>query len=122
MNPSPSRSSVSADGSRLEWPGLLLFGPGHFLPRPFPTHRILLDFRPLQRAERMLKRKLLTAILMGGLLLTGSAAQAENVALAAHLLGGNNVPANKSDAFAEGQFTYDTAGRTLDYYVTYDGI
>ena len=59
---------------------------------------------------------------MAGLLLTGPAARAENVALVAHLLGGNNVPSNKSDAFAEGQFTYDTASHTLDYYVTYDGI
>ena len=40
----------------------------------------------------------------------------------AHLLGGGNVPANKSDAFGEGQFTYDTATRQLEYYVTYDGI
>ena len=60
--------------------------------------------------------------LMGSLLLIGSAAQAESVSLVAHLLGGSNVPANKSDAFGEGQFTYDTATRQLDYYVTYDGI
>ncbi|HXS05698.1 MAG TPA: CHRD domain-containing protein [Rhizomicrobium sp.] len=49
-------------------------------------------------------------------------ARAESVSLVAHLLGGNNIPANKSDAFGEAQFTYDTAARLLDYYVTYDGI
>lgn len=70
----------------------------------------------------MSKKAFLISAFMGGLLLSGSTAQAENVSLVAHLLGGSNVPANKSDAFGEGQFTYDTASRTLDYYVTYDGI
>ena len=60
--------------------------------------------------------------LMGALLLTASSVRADSVSLMAHLLGGGNVPANKSDAFGEGQFTYDTATRQLDYYVTYDGI
>ena len=58
----------------------------------------------------------------GALLLAASAARADSVPLVAHLLGANNVPVSKSDAFAEGQFTYDTATRQLDYYVTYDGI
>lgn len=49
-------------------------------------------------------------------------AQGETVSLGAHLLGGYAVPANKSDAFGEGQFTYDSATGTLDYYITYDGI
>ena len=70
----------------------------------------------------MSKRAFLISALMSSLLLSGSAAEAESVSLVAHLLGGSNVPANKSDAFGEGQFTYDTASRTLDYYVTYDGI
>jgi len=69
----------------------------------------------------MSKNTLLISTLMGGLLLSGPV-QAESVSLVAHLLGGNNSPANKSDAFGEGQFTYDTASRRLDYYVTYDGI
>ena len=50
-----------------------------------------------------------------------SVGQAQSISLAAHLLGGNAVPANKSDAFGEAQFTYDTATRQLEYYVTYDG-
>jgi hypothetical protein len=49
------------------------------------------------------------------------ASQAESIGLVAHLLGGNAVPATKSDAFGEAQFTYDTATRQLEYYVTYDG-
>ena len=64
----------------------------------------------------------LTSILAGLLLIAAPAARAESVSLAAHLLGAGNVPANKSDAFGEAQFTYDTATRQLDYYVTYDGI
>jgi hypothetical protein len=56
------------------------------------------------------------------LLVPFSGAMAQPVSLTAHLLGDSNVPANKSDAFGEGQFTYDTATRQLDYYVTYDGI
>jgi hypothetical protein len=70
----------------------------------------------------MTNRVIVIPALMGFLMLTASAAWAENVSLVAHLLGGSNVPANKSDAFGEGQFTYDTASRQLDYYVTYDGI
>lgn len=54
------------------------------------------------------------------LLAATSAGRAENVSLVAHLLGGSAVPANKSDAFGEAQFTYDTTTRQLDYYVTYD--
>lgn len=89
---------------------------------PFPARKILLDFHLFQAGGAMSKNTLLISILACGLLLGGSVARAENVSLVAHLLGGNNVPANKSDAFGEGQFTYDTASRTLDYYVTYDGI
>ena len=59
---------------------------------------------------------------MGASLLAAvTAGHAESIGLVAHLLGGNAVPANKSDAFGEAQFTYDTATRQLDYYVTYDG-
>lgn len=68
----------------------------------------------------MSKRMILMALM--GVLPAASAAQAESISLAAHLLGASNVPANKSDAFGEGQFTYDTATRQLEYYVTYDGI
>ena len=32
------------------------------------------------------------------------------------------VPATQSDAFAEGQFTYDSSTRALQYYVNYDGV
>src|ERR1700742_4404091 len=49
-------------------------------------------------------------------------ASAQTISLTAHILGFTNVPQNNSDAFGEGQFTYDTATRQLDYYVTYDGI
>ena len=70
----------------------------------------------------MSNRMIVIPALMGSLLLMASAARAESLSLVAHLLGGGNVPANKSDAFGEGQFTYDTATRQLDYYVTYDGI
>ena len=60
--------------------------------------------------------------LAGALVLAAtSTGHAESIALAAHLLGANAVPANKSDAFGEAQFTYDTATRQLEYYVTYDG-
>ena len=50
-----------------------------------------------------------------------SAASAETISLAAHLLGGAAVPQNRSDAFGEAQFTYNSETRQLDYYVTYDG-
>src|ERR1700761_1573078 len=56
------------------------------------------------------------------LLLGASAAQAENILLVAHLLGSTEVPVTDSDAFAEAQFTYDSAGRALQYYVNYDGV
>ena len=55
------------------------------------------------------------------LLAAMSTGHAESISLAAHLLGGSAVPANMSDAFGEAQFTYDTATRQLEYYVTYDG-
>ena len=32
------------------------------------------------------------------------------------------VPATQSDAFAEAQFSYDSATHALEYYVNYDGI
>jgi len=61
-------------------------------------------------------------ILAVPLLVAGlSAARAETVSLVAHLLGGAAVPQNKSDAFGEAQFTYNSETRQLDYYVTYDG-
>ena len=47
--------------------------------------------------------------------------RAETISLVAHLLGGNAVPQNKSDAFGEGQFTYDGQSGKLEYYLTYDG-
>jgi len=56
-------------------------------------------------------------------LLTGiTIAQAQTVSLTAHLLGNYAVPQNKSDAFGEGQFSYDSQTGKLDYYLTYDGI
>ena len=70
----------------------------------------------------MTQRTSLALALMGGLLFAVSPARAETVSLVAHLLGAGNVPATKSDAFGEAQFTYDTANRQLDYYVTYDGV
>jgi hypothetical protein len=60
--------------------------------------------------------------LAGTLLAAGlSSAGAETVSLTAHLLGGTAIPQNKSDAFGEAQFTYNSQTRQLDYYVTYDG-
>ena len=56
-----------------------------------------------------------------GLLTAITAARAETVSLAAQLLGSNAVPQSKSDAFGEGQFTYDSQTGKLDYYLTYDG-
>ncbi|HUO03237.1 MAG TPA: CHRD domain-containing protein [Rhizomicrobium sp.] len=53
---------------------------------------------------------------------TVSAARAETVSLVAHLLGSTMVPITQSDAFAEGQFTYDSTTRALQYYVNYDGV
>ena len=53
---------------------------------------------------------------------TAFAAQAETISLVAHLLGSTMVPATQSDAFAEGQFTYDSSTRALQYYVNYDGV
>ena len=50
-----------------------------------------------------------------------TAARAETISLAAQLLGSNAAPQNKSDAFGEGQFTYDSQTGKLDYYLTYDG-
>jgi hypothetical protein len=58
----------------------------------------------------------------GLLLLTAiGPGQAETISLVAHLLGGNAAPQNKSDAFGEGQFTYDSQSGKLEYYLTYDG-
>lgn len=51
-----------------------------------------------------------------------SVAHAENISLVAHLLGASEVPATQSDAFAEAQFTYDSAAHELQYYVNYDGV
>jgi hypothetical protein len=51
-----------------------------------------------------------------------SGAQAATVSLVAHLLGSGMVPATQSDAFAEAQFSYDSAAHALEYYVNYDGI
>lgn len=56
-----------------------------------------------------------------GLLTAITTARAETVSLAAQLLGSNAVPQNKSDAFGEGQFTYDSETGKLGYYLTYDG-
>ena len=66
----------------------------------------------------------MTGVLTGtafGLLTAIAAAQAETVSLTAYLLGSYAVPQNKSDAFGEGQFTYDGGTGKLDYYLTYDG-
>ena len=51
-----------------------------------------------------------------------SAAHAQTMSLVAHLLGSGEVPVTQSDAFAEAQFTYDSAARELQYYVNYDGV
>lgn len=56
-----------------------------------------------------------------GLLTAITTAQAGPVSLTAQLLGSNATPQNKSDAFGEGQFTYDAETGKLDYYLTYDG-
>ena len=70
----------------------------------------------------MARKAHLIFALAGALFAAGlSTARAEAVSLAAHLLGGAAVPQNKSDAFGEAQFTYDSQTRQLDYYVTYDG-
>jgi hypothetical protein len=50
-----------------------------------------------------------------------TAAQAQTVSLAAQLLGSHAVPQSKSDAFGEGQFSYDGPTGKLNYYLTYDG-
>jgi hypothetical protein len=59
---------------------------------------------------------------IASLLLGTSAAQAENISLVAHLFGSSEVPGTQSDAFAEAQFTYDSASHALQYYVNYDGV
>ncbi|HZQ41137.1 MAG TPA: CHRD domain-containing protein [Rhizomicrobium sp.] len=51
-----------------------------------------------------------------------SGAQAATVSLVAHLLGSGMVPVTDSDAFAEAQFSYDSATHALQYYVNYDGV
>ena len=64
----------------------------------------------------------MTIVLTGLFLLTATVAgQAATVSLTANLLGGNAVPQNKSDAFGEGQFSYDSQSGKLEYYLTYDG-
>ena len=70
----------------------------------------------------MNRRMIAVPALAGVWFLAAPPAWADSVSLVAHLLGGGNVPVSKSDAFGEAQFTYDTASRQLDYYVTYDGI
>ena len=55
-------------------------------------------------------------------LVAASGAQAAPLPLAAHLFGSSMVPATQSDAFAEAQFSYDSATHALEYYVNYDGI
>ncbi|HEY5083608.1 MAG TPA: CHRD domain-containing protein [Rhizomicrobium sp.] len=67
-------------------------------------------------------RSPLVVIFIGTLLLGAPAAQAESISLVAHLLGSSEVPATQSDAFAEAQFTYDSASRALQYYLNYDGV
>jgi hypothetical protein len=69
----------------------------------------------------MMKRALV-ALAFASPLLAASAAQAESVSLVAHLLGSAEIPATQSDAFAEAQFTYDSASRALQYYLNYDGV
>jgi len=55
-------------------------------------------------------------------LLTGvTPGQAQTVSLTAQLLGSHTVPQTKSDAFGEGQFSYDSQSGKLEYYLTYDG-
>jgi len=68
-------------------------------------------------------RKMQLAIFFAGSFLALSLlpVRAETVSLVAHLFGSNAIPQNKSDAFGEAQFTYDSQTRQLDYYVTYDG-
>lgn len=55
------------------------------------------------------------------LLAAATAGQAATVSLTANLLGANAVPQNKSDAFGEAQFSYDSQSGRLEYYLTYDG-
>jgi hypothetical protein len=70
----------------------------------------------------MARKTRLIFALAGALFAAGlSTARAETVSLVAHLLGAAAIPPNKSDAFGEAQFTYDSQTRQLDYYVTYDG-
>jgi hypothetical protein len=67
-------------------------------------------------------RHALIALAFACPLLGASAAHAENISLVAHLLGSAEVPSTQSDAFAEAQFTYDSASRALQYYLNYDGV
>jgi hypothetical protein len=62
--------------------------------------------------------------LLAGILLAASVAgvRAESISLRALLVGGSNVPKTTSEGFGEGQFTYDSATRRLEYYVSYDGV
>lgn len=69
-----------------------------------------------------MRHAFLIVAIAGALIGANSAAQAESVSLVAHLLGSTEVPATQSDAFAEAQFTYDSAVHELQYYVNYDGI
>jgi hypothetical protein len=62
------------------------------------------------------------AILLAAPFFAALPARADTVVMAAHLFGSGNVPVTKSDAFGEAQFSYDTATRRLDYFVSYDGL
>jgi hypothetical protein len=85
--------------------------------------RILLGYAAIHGILPGMARKIRSIFMLVGTLLAAglSSAGAETVSLTAHLLGGTTIPQNKSDAFGEAQFTYNSQTRQLDYYVTYDG-
>lgn len=68
------------------------------------------------------KPSLIWAIAGLSLAATMGGAQAETTALVAYLTGHAAIPPNDGNAFGEGQFTYDSDTRRLDYLVTYDGL
>jgi hypothetical protein len=70
----------------------------------------------------MMNRAFVIAAFLAVVVASSSGAHAASVSLVAHLLGSGEVPATESDAFAEGQFTYDSDSHALQYYVNYDGV
>ncbi|HXR94281.1 MAG TPA: CHRD domain-containing protein [Rhizomicrobium sp.] len=51
-----------------------------------------------------------------------STAQAASISMVAYLSGASVVPPNRSAAFGEADFTYDSASGELNYFISYEGL